>query len=45
MDDILKAFSDKLAMGGDVIFITETMNGGDYNWFETSSGRFAQSPE
>eukprot|EP00571_Detonula_confervacea_P006926 CAMPEP_0172320198 /NCGR_PEP_ID=MMETSP1058-20130122/39929_1 /TAXON_ID=83371 /ORGANISM="Detonula confervacea, Strain CCMP 353" /LENGTH=299 /DNA_ID=CAMNT_0013035417 /DNA_START=123 /DNA_END=1018 /DNA_ORIENTATION=- len=45
MDDILKVFSDALAVGGDVIFTTETMKCGDYNWVETSSGRYAQSPD
>mmetsp|Transcript_41056 Transcript_41056/g.86124 ORF Transcript_41056/g.86124 Transcript_41056/m.86124 type:complete len:322 (+) Transcript_41056:34-999(+) len=45
MDEILRVFSDRLAAGGDLIFTTETMNAGDYNWVETVSGRFAQSPE
>jgi len=45
MDEILKVFSDRLAVGGDLIFTTETMRAGDYNWVETVSGRFAQSPE
>mmetsp|Transcript_52610 Transcript_52610/g.111735 ORF Transcript_52610/g.111735 Transcript_52610/m.111735 type:complete len:312 (+) Transcript_52610:152-1087(+) len=45
MDEVLEVFSERLAAGGDVIFTTETMNGGDYNWVETSSGRFAQNPE
>lgn len=45
MDDILKVFSDTLAVGGDVIFTTETMANGDYNWVETSSGRYAHSSD
>lgn len=45
MDEILTVFSDRLAAGGDVIFTTETMKAGDYNWVETSSGRYAHSPE
>lgn len=45
MDDILKSFSDRLVMGGNLIFTTETMSAGDYNWVKLSSGRFAQSPE
>eukprot|EP00579_Thalassiosira_antarctica_P013888 CAMPEP_0201934400 /NCGR_PEP_ID=MMETSP0903-20130614/33534_1 /ASSEMBLY_ACC=CAM_ASM_000552 /TAXON_ID=420261 /ORGANISM="Thalassiosira antarctica, Strain CCMP982" /LENGTH=312 /DNA_ID=CAMNT_0048474605 /DNA_START=192 /DNA_END=1130 /DNA_ORIENTATION=+ len=44
MDEILQAFSGRLAVGGDCIFTTERMKAGDYNWVETSSGRFAQSP-
>lgn len=45
MDAVLASFSERLLAGGDVIFTTETMSGGDYNWVELSSGRFAQSPE
>mmetsp|Transcript_34024 Transcript_34024/g.57764 ORF Transcript_34024/g.57764 Transcript_34024/m.57764 type:complete len:309 (-) Transcript_34024:374-1300(-) len=45
LDEVLRVFSDRLAVGGDLIFTTETMSRGDYNWVETSSGRFAQNPE
>ena len=45
MDEILQVFSDRLAIGGDAIFTTETMSSGEYSWVETSSGRYAHSPE
>ena len=45
MDDILQAFADRLAVGGDVIFTTETMSAGDYNWVRLPSLRYAHCPE
>lgn len=45
VDEVLKVFADRTAKGGDVIFTTETMNSGDYNWVETSSGRYAHSKD
>lgn len=43
MGDVIQVFSNALVVGGDLIFTTETMANGDYNWVETSSGRYAHS--
>lgn len=45
MDTVLSAFSHVLAPGGDLIFSTETIAQGDYNWIMLSSERYAHNPE
>jgi predicted TPR repeat methyltransferase len=43
--EVLQEFSDRLAVGGDLVFTTETMAQGDYNWVMLVSERYAHSPE
>lgn len=45
MREVLQVFSDRLVEGGDLIFSTETMAQGDYNWVQLVSERYAHSPE
>ncbi len=45
LEDVLQEFSDRLAVGGDLIFTTETMAQGDYSWVQLVSKRYAHSPE
>eukprot|EP00563_Minutocellus_polymorphus_P003182 CAMPEP_0181028344 /NCGR_PEP_ID=MMETSP1070-20121207/4622_1 /TAXON_ID=265543 /ORGANISM="Minutocellus polymorphus, Strain NH13" /LENGTH=293 /DNA_ID=CAMNT_0023105595 /DNA_START=71 /DNA_END=951 /DNA_ORIENTATION=+ len=41
MRGVLKSFANRLAVGGDLIFSTETMKAGDYNWVQLQSERYA----
>jgi predicted TPR repeat methyltransferase len=45
LKDVLQEFSDRLCSGGDLVFTTETMSQGDYNWVQLVSSRYAHSPE
>ena len=46
MGSILKVFADMLAVGGDLIFSTETLGDGDYNWVcLPGSERYAHCPD
>ena len=45
MGEVLRAFSDRLAPGGDLVFTTETMASGEYSWVQLVSDRYAHSPE
>mmetsp|Transcript_13253 Transcript_13253/g.33364 ORF Transcript_13253/g.33364 Transcript_13253/m.33364 type:complete len:305 (+) Transcript_13253:90-1004(+) len=45
LKDVLREFSDRLSVGGDLIFTTETMAQGDYSWVQLVSKRYAHSPE
>lgn len=45
LKDVLQEFSDRLDVGGDLIFTTETMAQGDYSWVQLVSKRYAHSPE
>ena len=46
MRTILKVFANKLAVGGDLVFSTETLAEGDYNWVcLPGSERYAHCPE
>mmetsp|Transcript_2543 Transcript_2543/g.3754 ORF Transcript_2543/g.3754 Transcript_2543/m.3754 type:complete len:235 (+) Transcript_2543:137-841(+) len=42
---ILKAFANRLVPGGDLVFSTETVKDGDYNWVMLESERFAHNPK
>mmetsp|Transcript_39731 Transcript_39731/g.48393 ORF Transcript_39731/g.48393 Transcript_39731/m.48393 type:complete len:243 (+) Transcript_39731:213-941(+) len=41
---VLDAFARRLAPGGDLIFSTETIKEGDYNWIMLPSERYAHEP-
>jgi len=43
--EVLRAFADRLALGGDLIFSTETIANGDYNWIQTVSDRYAHDKD
>lgn len=45
MKQLLQEFSDRLAVGGDLVFTTETMAQGDYSWVQLVSYRYAHNPE
>lgn len=45
LKDVIQEFSDRLCLGGDLVFTTETMSQGDYNWVQLVSSRYAHSPE
>ena len=45
MNEILRAFADRLAPGGDLVFTTETMASGDYNWVQLVSDRYAHDAD
>jgi len=45
MSEILAKFSDRLQIGGDLIFTTETLAQGDYNWVMTVSERYAHDAD
>lgn len=44
MSKVLQVFADRLQVGGDLIFSTETMKAGDYNWVMLESERYAHCP-
>eukprot|EP00566_Odontella_aurita_P026626 CAMPEP_0113558554 /NCGR_PEP_ID=MMETSP0015_2-20120614/18411_1 /TAXON_ID=2838 /ORGANISM="Odontella" /LENGTH=177 /DNA_ID=CAMNT_0000460103 /DNA_START=450 /DNA_END=983 /DNA_ORIENTATION=- /assembly_acc=CAM_ASM_000160 len=45
LKDVIQAFSQKMAPGGDLIFSCETMGEGDYNWVRQVHGRYAHDPD
>ena len=45
MGAVLEVFADMLSPGGDLIFSTETIAEGDYNWIRCESERYAHNPE
>ena len=44
MSKVLQVFADHVNVGGDLIFSTETMRAGDYNWVMLESERYAHCP-
>ena len=45
LKEVLQEFSERLAVGGDLIFTTETMAQGDYSWVQLVSKRYAHCPD
>lgn len=45
LKEVIQEFSERLDSGGDLVFTTETMSRGDYNWVQLVSSRYAHSPE
>lgn len=44
MSKVMQVFAEHVKVGGDLIFSTETMKGGDYNWVMLQSERYAHCP-
>ena len=44
MSKVLQVFADRIKVGGDLIFSTETMKAGKYDWVMLESERYAHCP-